>query len=120
MGLWFQDPNTKDWEYTDNDIYIKFNECLQELLLWKGEVQFDVSLGIDYRSVFDGENFLATQINDIISKYKPFFKDINFSLKQDNQSEVVVSLNFWIQEEKQAKALTANLALTGDRLVTAR
>lgn len=120
MGLWYQDPNTKDWEYTDNDIYIKFHQCLQELLIWKGEMQFDATMGIDYRSIFNGENFLGSQIDGIISKYKEFFKEIKFNLIQKSQREVVVNLEFWVNEEGTMKTLNANLVLGGGERVAIR
>lgn len=113
MRYWYQDPQ-KGWSFTDNDIYIKIWECLQECILWKGENAYDVNMGIDYESIFNSTNFLTSQLENVLDKYRSFFKDIISNVeKVDNK--VVVSLQFWInsQYENQggiASAISAELS----------
>lgn len=98
MKYWYQDPASGEWKFTENDIYRKVWECLQECILWKGENAYNVNMGIDYQSIFSSTSFLVSQLEDTLEKYRGFFKDIISSIeKVDNK--VVISLQFWINSQ---------------------
>lgn len=106
-GIWYRDytkAGRGEWVFTTNSNEIKINECLQELLLWKGENDFFSDVGVAYLDVFSGNISALAQIEVIVDGYKPFFKDISvqriyekdmvsFNIiftKNDNQSESYV------------------------------
>lgn len=89
----YSDPNFLSIESTDDDNYIKMWLCLQEILFNRGESDFDANLGIDYDSVFSGSGFLSNQIDEIISKYKQYFRAIDYNITQE-KNQVAVSLDF--------------------------
>lgn len=95
FGIFFQDYTQEPpvWEYTDDANYVQANLCLQEILLWRGEVAFNIDLGIDYEGVFNSSNFVSTQLEDIIDKYRKFFRDITYTLSIENEI-VIINLNF--------------------------
>lgn len=93
MGLYFQDYENGSWEYTDDDNYIKVYQCVQEVLIWRGESSFDIELGIDYDEIFNSNAFLVAQLEDILDKYRPYFSDILQNVEKVDDS-FVISLQF--------------------------
>ena len=94
MGrLYFQDYENGTWEYTNDDNYIKAYQCIQEILVWRGESSFDIELGIDYDEIFNSNSFLTAQLEEILDKYRPFFSAILQNVERVDDS-FVISLQF--------------------------
>lgn len=94
-GIYFLDYSHKPavFEYTDDPNYVQVNLCLQEILVWKGECAFDIELGIDYENIFNSSTFLTSQLEEILDKYRKFFKDIAYSIYVEKE-QVFISLSF--------------------------
>lgn len=93
MGLYFQDYENGTWEYTNDDTYIKAYQCIQEILIWRGESSFDIELGIDYEEIFNSNSFLTAQLEEILDKYRPFFSAI-FQNVERVENSFVITLQF--------------------------
>lgn len=82
-SLWYIDYAESDpqndvfvWKQTEDTTTIKLNECLQELLLWRGESQFFADNGVDYDGMFRGSADISAQVISICDSYKDYFADI--------------------------------------------
>lgn len=128
----YSDPSNLVIETTDDDNYIKMYLCIQEILFRKGESQFDVDLGIDYDAIFSQSTFISTQLEEIIEKYKPYFRSIDYNITQEKE-KVFVNIEFSFNFENspslggtisiksgsklQSRSKSFRLALSGDRRV---
>lgn len=95
MKYWFKDFESGDWEYTDNDVFAKIYQCLQECILWRGENPYNVFMGIDYESIFNSNSFLTNQLEEVLDKYRPFFKEIIQNVEKVDNT-ILITLQFWI------------------------
>lgn len=123
MGLYFQDYENGTWEYTNDDNYIKAYQCIQEVLVWRGESSFDIELGIDYDEIFDSNSFLTAQLEEILDKYRLFFSAIFQNVERVDDS-FVITLQFIFSsvstnplsinstQQTQAQALSVSLKYT--------
>lgn len=93
MGLYFQNYENGTWEYTNDDNYIKAYQCIQEILIWRGESSFDIELGINYDEIFNSNSFLAAQLEEILDKYRSFFSAI-FQNVERVEDSFVITLQF--------------------------
>lgn len=114
MRYWYKNFTTMKWEYTDSDVYAKVYQCIQECILWRGENPYNINMGIDYESIFNSNSFLVNQLEEVLEKYRPFFKDIIQTLSKDSAGNVVITLQFWINTSKTnpnkfPNAINANL-----------
>ena len=91
MGLYFQNNGT--WQYTNDDNYIKAYQCIQEILIWRGESSFDIELGINYDEIFNSNSFLTAQLEEILDKYRSFFSAI-FQNVERVEDSFVITLQF--------------------------
>lgn len=89
----YSDPLTLSIERTDDDNHIKMWLCLQEILLKRGECDFDINLGIDYDSIFSENTFIGNQIDEILDKYRKYFRAIDYNITQE-KNKVAVNLEF--------------------------
>lgn len=96
MGLYFRD-NDGNWDYTENDNYIKVYQCIQEILIWRGEVSFNILMGVDYEAIFNSTSFLTAQVEEIISKYNKFFKNISLKVTKISSSSFAVDIDFYFK-----------------------
>lgn len=93
MRLYFQNYENGTWEYTNDDNYIKAYQCIQEILIWRGESSFDIELGINYDEIFNSNSFLAAQLEEILDKYRSFFSAI-FQNVERVEDSFVITLQF--------------------------
>lgn len=93
MGLYFQNYENGTWEYTNDDNYIKAHQCIQEILIWRGESSFDIELGINYDEIFNSNSFLTAQLEEILDKYRSFFSAI-FQNVERVEDSFVITLQF--------------------------
>lgn len=123
MGLYFQDYENGTWEYTNDDNYIKAYQCIQEVLVWRGESSFDIELGIDYDEIFNSNSFLTAQLEEILDKYRPFFSAIFQNVERVDDSFVITlqfvftstsinPLSINSTQQAQAQALSVSLKYT--------
>lgn len=95
-SLWYRDYSQGGvWSRTDNDTLIKANECIQELLLWSGENQFDIEAGVDYDAIFKSDKFIIADLDKVVSKYKPYFLDIVIKPLVVDAPKVLVEILFY-------------------------
>lgn len=109
MKYWFKDFETGDWEWTDHDVFIKIYQCLQECILWRGENPYDVTMGIDYESIFNSSAFLTSQLEEVLDKYRPFFQEIIQNVEKVG-NKIVITLQFWLSYSPNSQnGITAKL-----------
>lgn len=87
------DYKTKEWTSSENINDIKMNECIQELLLWKGEAPFWADSGLDYEGLFNGSTDITSGVLGIIESYKKWFADIIVESKEEDE-ELLFSIGF--------------------------
>lgn len=94
-NYWYLDYSepTPIFKKTQDPNIAKVYQCIQEILLWRGENLFDVNLGIDYNSIFGGSVFLTAQLEEIVDKYRLYFDSILMELTQEKQV-VYINLQF--------------------------
>lgn len=101
MGLFYKDYlNNGVWEYTDDDNYKMANACIQEILLWRGEANFYNDSGIDYKAIFNSTTFLSSQLDEILEKYKPFFRDITNNITKIDTTKFLIKIEFYFNIEQ--------------------
>lgn len=95
-SLWYRDYSQGGvWSRTDNDSLIKANECIQEILLWSGENQFDTEAGVDYDAIFKSDKFIVADLDKVVSKYKRYFLDIEIRPLEINAPYVSIEILFY-------------------------
>lgn len=95
-SLWYRDYSQGGiWSRTDNDTLIKANECIQEILLWSGENQFDTEAGVDYDAIFKSDKFIIANLDKVVSKYKSYFLDIEIRPLEINAPFVSIEILFY-------------------------
>lgn len=87
------DYKTKQWTSSENINDIKMNECIQELLLWKGEAPFWADNGLDYEGLFNGNTDITAGVLGIIEKYKKWFADILVDSVEEDE-ELLFNIGF--------------------------
>lgn len=95
MKYWYKNFETGVWEFTENDILAKVYQCIQECILWSGENPFDITMGIDYESIFNSNSFLTNQLEAVLDKYRGFFKEIIQKVDKV-ENNIVITLQFWL------------------------
>lgn len=76
MGIWYQNDRG-EFLYSDKAEIKFYQECIQELLLWKYESSFYYDRGVDYRGILNKQVFLNIEFETVIDRYKPYFSDIS-------------------------------------------
>lgn len=125
MKFWFldyEDPENPIFETTDDENIIKMYLCVQEILMWRGECWNKASMGIDYNAIFNSSTYITQQLEDVLDKYRPYFRNINYNITQESQSVVIVSLDFSFYLDTAKSGIFTKqqrIKLTGDRRVNA-
>ena len=91
MNNWYLD-NDNLWKKTDNTIYIKIQNLLQRLQTFSGEQSFNFENGIDYISVFNKQSLLKPQLENIISEYSQYFKNVEYEVLNPTETTILVNL----------------------------
>lgn len=121
-SLWYRDYSQGGvWSRTDNDSLIKANECIQEILLWSGENQFDTEAGVDYDAIFKSDKFIVADLDKVVSKYKRYFLDIEIRPLEINAPYVSIEILFYSPDSGGSSGdyhFRASLDMRGGAIIT--
>lgn len=110
MGIYYQDDKGK-FHYTEIAEMKNYHECIQELLLFKGEASFYANNGIDYRGIIEKKVFINNEFENVLDKYKVYFHSISSEYNIiENQTKLEVKINF-VFKDGDIKTYILNMEL---------